>query len=338
MSGIRTITSAIEVASDTIGAISGVGEAGPSALISAVGGASDCLEAKTYDLVVSQCGPKGYTCLMDRLFASFSQIFRPGAALVLVTPATQGALSLDHSVLQGFAPPARLQLADSNGHRVELDAQNQTILNGPGLLLELGSDTQLAVLNEPAASRAITITGLLTSTVNIQILQLTSSGAPLRMVYASVPLAAGSIATLGSPSAGILNGPLNVDTDGNGTTNAQYFASSTLGLYPPGFASGYYADGKLSVSWYAGAKDAGYFIYFDTDGPGAAPYLFGPTSEQGVSPIDVGQQTHLELTGLTCGAYYLALSRYDAEGVLSGYSPEIRVDIPCPVFLPLIRR
>jgi hypothetical protein len=67
--------------------------------------------------------------------------------------------------------------------------------------------------------------------------------------------------------------------------------------------------------------DVGYRVYYDTDGP--CPPYDGRGLTQGDSPIDVGGNTRVTLSGLSGDRYYFAITAYDYLGREGAYSNEV---------------
>jgi predicted outer membrane repeat protein len=81
--------------------------------------------------------------------------------------------------------------------------------------------------------------------------------------------------------------------------------------------------------------DASYRVYYDTD-DGCAPYD-GQGLPLGNSPIDVGQATTLELSGLTGQDFYFVVTAHDYLGRESAYSNAVMVlGSEEGIFLPLV--
>ena len=75
--------------------------------------------------------------------------------------------------------------------------------------------------------------------------------------------------------------------------------------------------GNVQLMWDANtdAGLGGYKVYY-----GAAPRSYG-------APVNAGNQTSYQLTGLGPGTYYLAVTAYDTSGNESGYSNEVSTTI-----------
>jgi len=85
-------------------------------------------------------------------------------------------------------------------------------------------------------------------------------------------------------------------------------------------------DTTIDLSWEVGTVTdlAGYRIYYDTDASGM-PYD-GTGVNEGSSPIDVGDVTNYQLSGLSAGiTYYITATAYDSSGDESWYSDEVTV-------------
>jgi hypothetical protein len=87
----------------------------------------------------------------------------------------------------------------------------------------------------------------------------------------------------------------------------------------------------VTLSWQAlpsATTGYGYKVYY---GPNSAPPYNGSGLPQGNSPIDVGNQTQLTLTGLSQGQiYYFTVTAYDTQGRESWYSNVVSATPPPP--------
>jgi hypothetical protein len=90
-------------------------------------------------------------------------------------------------------------------------------------------------------------------------------------------------------------------------------------VYEPDLAPGSPADlkvvpgdGRVTLSWKRVPEDdvRGYYVFY-----GEAPLNYqGTDAREGVSPIDVGNVTSFELTGLTNGKlYFFVVAAYDSS-------------------------
>ncbi len=79
---------------------------------------------------------------------------------------------------------------------------------------------------------------------------------------------------------------------------------------------------SITLQWNAVDDALGYKLYYDRDESGP-PYT-GTGANQGPSPIDVGNVTSYELTGITNYAtYYICITAYDSFGNQTSYSAEV---------------
>ncbi|MFP4644719.1 MAG: fibronectin type III domain-containing protein [Spirochaetales bacterium] len=88
----------------------------------------------------------------------------------------------------------------------------------------------------------------------------------------------------------------------------RYLPNSPPG--PPGDVRAVSGDGSATVRWNAapGADVEGYRLYYGSE-PGQ---YFGEEADEGRSPVDVGEDTEIELTGLDPGRlYYISVVAYD---------------------------
>lgn len=86
-------------------------------------------------------------------------------------------------------------------------------------------------------------------------------------------------------------------------------------------------EGRITLNWdtVKVSDVAGYKVWYDTDTSGY-PYT-GTGANEGNSPIEVGNITTFELTGLSAPIYYVAVTAYDNSGDSSWYSNEAVVQL-----------
>ncbi|KPJ72282.1 hypothetical protein AMJ52_06820, partial [candidate division TA06 bacterium DG_78] len=79
---------------------------------------------------------------------------------------------------------------------------------------------------------------------------------------------------------------------------------------------------SIKLSWNKTRGAVGYKVYYDSDASG--PPYSGTDANEGPSPIDVGDVTSFQLSGLTSEIpYYIAITAYDSLSIETSYSRQV---------------
>lgn len=97
-------------------------------------------------------------------------------------------------------------------------------------------------------------------------------------------------------------------------------------------------DGQITLAWDALPSQItgwGYKVYYDSDGP--LPPFNGVGLLPGPSPLNVGNQTTVTLSGLNpFRSYWFVVTAYDNQGRESWYSPQATIAARISAFLPAV--
>lgn len=268
LSLFRTINAFLEAVHDIGGAVTGVFEI-TSAVHSAIGGAADCAESHLHEFLKDECGPRGYTCWVSRMFSDLGAVFKKNTTVVVLTPSESAAASIGHSpllwsatfdeYLQNYllqthtayaadaSSSARLRLADSNGDFIEFTDQGKRNIGGVGMVYNLGDEVQMAILEGTGSYKDLELLGQTNGMVDLHVLQVNEDGTKSQVTFGGIETTSSSIAAVNISSNGTTS-DLKLDRDGDG------FAEESI---VPGVASG----GNSSGSSFGGFG-VGFLILF----------------------------------------------------------------------------